>query len=79
MRGGDPDVVELQNFKKLKDLLAEHFENFWENVVLRMIWRTSVFGKHIVDIPPPVVTLTDDVVELNARTPRKFYCKMQIV
>jgi hypothetical protein len=56
LRGGGPDVVELQNLKKMKDLLAENFENFWKNVVLRMIWRTFVFGKHIVDLPPPVVT-----------------------
>jgi hypothetical protein len=48
--------VELQNFKKMKDLLAENFENFWKNVVLRKILRTFVFGKHIqhiVDLSPP--------------------------
>ena len=30
LRGGGPDVVELQNFKKMKDLLAE---NFWKNIL----------------------------------------------
>ena len=30
LRGGGPDVVELQNFKKMKDLLVE---NFWENIL----------------------------------------------
>ena len=30
LRGGGPDVVELQNFKKIKDLLAE---NFWKNIL----------------------------------------------
>ena len=28
--GGGPDVVELQNFKKMKDLLAE---TFWKNIL----------------------------------------------
>jgi hypothetical protein len=36
LRGGGPDVVpELQNLEKMKDLLAENFENFWKMVVLR--------------------------------------------
>jgi hypothetical protein len=38
----------------MKDLLVENFENFWKNVVLRKILRTFVFGKHIVDLPPPL-------------------------
>ena len=45
--------MELQNLKKMTDLLAENFENFWKNVVLRKIFRTFFFGKHIVDLPPP--------------------------
>jgi hypothetical protein len=36
----------------MKDLLAKNFENFWKNV-LRKILRTFVFGKYIVDPPPP--------------------------
>jgi hypothetical protein len=34
LRGGGPGMLELQNFKKIKELLAENFGNFWENVVL---------------------------------------------
>jgi hypothetical protein len=29
LRGGGPDMVELQNLKLMKDLLAENFENFF--------------------------------------------------
>jgi hypothetical protein len=32
-------MVELQNLKKMTDLLAENFENFWKIVVLRKIFR----------------------------------------
>ena len=35
----------------MKDLLAENSENFWKNV-LRKILRTFVFGKYIVETPP---------------------------
>ena len=30
LRGGGPDMVELQNFKKMKDLLGE---NFWKKIL----------------------------------------------
>ena len=40
MRGGGPDMLELQNFQKMKDLCAE-------------ILGTFVFRKHIVDPHPP--------------------------
>ena len=46
-------MVELQNFKKMKDLLAENLKNFWKNVVLRKNLGTFVFGKHIVVALPP--------------------------
>ena len=38
----------------MKDLLAENSENFWKNI-LRKILRTFVFGKYIVETPPPPV------------------------
>jgi hypothetical protein len=37
----------------MTDLLAENFENFWENVVLRKIFRTVFFGKISSTSPPP--------------------------
>ena len=40
-------MLELQNFQKMKDLLAENFENFWKNVVLRKILGTFVFRKKL--------------------------------
>ena len=46
-------LIDLLRAVPLQDLLAEILEKFWKNVVLRKILRTFVFGKHIVDLPPP--------------------------
>jgi hypothetical protein len=46
--------VELQNLKKMTDLLAENFENFWKNVVLRKIFRTC-FSENISSTSPPQI------------------------
>ena len=46
LRGGSPDMVELQNFKLIKDLLAENFEFF-----LRGPWNGR--GSKFWTTPPP--------------------------
>ena len=45
-------MVELQNLKKMTDLFAENFENFWKIVVLRKIFR-AFFSEIISSTPPP--------------------------
>jgi hypothetical protein len=45
--------VELQNFKKMTDLLAENVQNFWKIVVLRKIFR-AFFSENISSTSPPI-------------------------
>jgi hypothetical protein len=50
-------MLELQNFLKLKDFLAENFGNFWKKVVLRKISGTFVF-ENITSTSPPALSPT---------------------